>query len=188
MSSQKAIVRATTWNKAHPEERKATNAKYRKAHLERVRTNTTAWRKAYPEKIKASRAAYYKTHLKQTKVRQMLWKKANRDHVNGYARTWSKANLEKRSTCNQRRRALKRGAPGSHTTEQWLALIIEYDHKCAYCRDAKSLTRDHVIPLSCGGSNDISNIVPACRSCNSSKHTKTGPEFVAQLSGNDYLL
>lgn len=40
---------------------------------------------------------------------------------------------------------------------------------------------DHRIPLSRGGSNDISNIVLSCPRCNLSKHDKMPSEFVGRL-------
>ena len=43
---------------------------------------------------------------------------------------------------------------------------------CAYCGcllDYKDMQVDHVIPLRVGGNDDISNMLPACRSC---KHYK----------------
>ena len=33
-------------------------------------------------------------------------------------------------------------------------------------------TWDHIIPVSRGGTNDLSNIQPACVACNSSKHDR----------------
>lgn len=41
-----------------------------------------------------------------------------------------------------------------------------------YCKVSKAGTKDHVVPLSKGGTNYIDNIVPACVSCNSSKRDK----------------
>jgi 5-methylcytosine-specific restriction endonuclease McrA len=48
-----------------------------------------------------------------------------------------------------------------------------YDHCCAYCgtRAKGHLTQDHLTPLSAGGSHTVSNVIPACRSCNSRKGT-----------------
>lgn len=43
---------------------------------------------------------------------------------------------------------------------------------CIYCRSKKSLTYDHIIPVSCGGPDIQSNVVLACSSCNSSKGDK----------------
>ena len=59
---------------------------------------------------------------------------------------------------------------GSHTLEQWDDLKVRSDHRCAYCGQAKPLTRDHVVPISKGGTDYIGNIVPACRQCNSKKN------------------
>lgn len=69
-----------------------------------------------------------------------------------------------------RRRALQLGCEGSHSIKEWLDKKAQYGYCCAYChRKLRRLTKDHIIPLSKGGTNFIHNIVPACRHCNSSK-------------------
>lgn len=53
--------------------------------------------------------------------------------------------------------------------EQWQALKDAWQG-CAYCcAQSASLQRDCVLPLSRGGRYTLDNIVPACRSCNTSK-------------------
>lgn len=49
---------------------------------------------------------------------------------------------------------------------------------CAYCGGAQD-TWDHVVPMSRGGSNDISNLVPCCTSCNRAKARRTPEEWRA---------
>jgi len=43
---------------------------------------------------------------------------------------------------------------------------------CNYCGTAPATTADHRIPRSIGGTNDISNLVPACAWCNGKKGAK----------------
>lgn len=43
-----------------------------------------------------------------------------------------------------------------------------YGQPCAYCGQPAD-TADHVTPVEHGGTNDPTNIVAACRSCNSKK-------------------
>jgi 5-methylcytosine-specific restriction endonuclease McrA len=45
-------------------------------------------------------------------------------------------------------------------------------HHCRYCglgSDEVTITVDHVIPTALGGTDDPSNLVAACRDCNSGK-------------------
>lgn len=71
---------------------------------------------------------------------------------------------------NRNKTAHRYGADGWVTNEEWNALLNLFEFKCAYCGSDGTLCMDHVIPLSRRGENKINNIVPACRSCNSSKH------------------
>lgn len=55
------------------------------------------------------------------------------------------------------------------TEEQWSALQAAWGG-CAYCGAADGVPqRDCVLPISHGGRYTVDNVVPACRSCNSSK-------------------
>jgi 5-methylcytosine-specific restriction endonuclease McrA len=64
------------------------------------------------------------------------------------------------------RRAREVGVGGSHTQEEWEALCATHGGACAWCGCTdKPLTRDHIVPLSRGGSHDITNIQPLCRRC-----------------------
>lgn len=50
--------------------------------------------------------------------------------------------------------------------------MIIKDECCVYCGSKEKLTFDHIIPLSRGGPDITSNLVLACRKCNSSKRDK----------------
>lgn len=56
--------------------------------------------------------------------------------------------------------------------DEWDALCAKYDNRCLACGAKKKLEQDHIVPISKGGSNSISNVQPLCRSCNSKKYTK----------------
>ena len=51
--------------------------------------------------------------------------------------------------------------------------------RCAYCGKVLSddATIDHIIPRSKGGGNNLDNLLPSCRSCNTSKGVKSLEEF-----------
>lgn len=87
-------------------------------------------------------------------------------------------------TCAKRvsrraRRAREHDAPGTFTRAQVVAQYIKQGRVCAYCKRPASGLPDpeHVLPLSRGGTNDMSNIVAACRACNADKNDLTLEEW-----------
>ena len=85
---------------------------------------------------------------------------------------------ERRKTYNERR--LMNG--GRHKPAQWRAKLAEFE-KCPRChrpwnevprRPSKRYktvwTKDHIVPVSKGGTSDISNIQPLCYQCQFSKN------------------
>ncbi len=59
--------------------------------------------------------------------------------------------------------------------------VLERDkHRCINCDDHKDLCVDHITAESKGGDNSMSNLQTLCRSCNSSKGTKTMSEWLRE--------
>lgn len=74
---------------------------------------------------------------------------------------------------SKRRKALERGSVGIQVKGCQIAKrFAEFSHCCAYCGATGDLHIEHVIPISKGGTHVLSNLVPACQSCNYSKGAK----------------
>ena len=125
------------------------------------------WRAAHPEKHRAEGRARYARQTERLKAQIAAYHRANPDVV--------RAKREKH-------RALRMGAEGFFTAKLWQELVLVYEHACAYCGAIGPLEQDHCVPLHRGGSNWITNILPACRVCNARKHLLTEEEFRARLA------
>lgn len=189
-------AKVATYQAAHPEETKARKAAWYLAHAPELKAKAALYQAAHPEQHKASvvkydathqeeRKAYRAAHAEEKKPAQQAYYVANRPRIQAHNATrseerhvveaaWRKAHPEIKQVLENRRRARKANAPVcDFTAAQWIALQAAYDHRCVYCgkRRKGKLTQDHVQPLSQGGSHTLSNIVPACRNCNSKKYT-----------------
>ena len=72
---------------------------------------------------------------------------------------------------SQKTRAKRKLAEGSYTTQEWINLKSRYRCCCLCCGRHESeldgpLEQDHVVPISKGGTNWITNIQPLCEDCN----------------------
>jgi len=75
------------------------------------------------------------------------------------------------------------------TRQKRLAIYLRDGMACCYCgatvEDGAMLTLDHIEPHHNGGSNHESNLVTACRRCNSSRADRPVAEFAQAVA--EYL-
>lgn len=182
------------WQAANPRDRRA----YKAAYDAENRARNAAYRDANKARLKARSAAYYLANRDRLLAHVKARDAANPErvsayHAKHYARNakrikanvsaYRKANPDKASAIESRRRARKAGNGGSHTAAEWREKVERLGHRCYYCGKGGKLTKDHVLALKHGGTDDIGNLVPACRSCNSSKNAKP-VEVYLTLIGN----
>jgi len=72
-------------------------------------------------------------------------------------------------------------------------LFARDGYRCQYClrsqldlRHRECLTRDHLVPLSRGGTNEWTNVVTACSSCNTRKGNRLPSECGMQPHGHPH--
>lgn len=162
------------------------NTDYAKRHQDAISAYHKDWHRQhmqdieYVQKRRDANKAYQATLPKHP--RPMLSEEERKRRIrermklNGHIyskRYWSK-NPEKQRNKNHRYRARRMNAVGQHTVTQWIARVNFYGEHCAYCgEDVRGrIQLDHVIALAINPLAWASNLVPACRSCNSKKRTK----------------
>lgn len=163
-----------------PEKCRAANLKWREKHREEAREKAKKWREDHPEAERQSKSNYYYKNWGKLKEQRAH----NSDLLRERSRQYDKQHPDKMRARVKRRRARRLGAIGSHTVEQFYQLCSRLDWCCSYCNsklDNRTVTEDHIIPLSKGGSDDIENIAPACRYCNTQKGARTYEEYMEYL-------
>ncbi|NLB11943.1 hypothetical protein GX830_01010 [Candidatus Dojkabacteria bacterium] len=177
----KDLKRRREYMRGYRERNREYYKEYQREYKEKNKERLKAHREENKEKIKKYREGkkeYFKKYQKE-----------NREELNSYRNRWRKENPFKIRAYEYKRKMRANGMPLSKgritkTMEVRIATKLqEQDFKCLYCgvNIEKDFTLDHIIPLSRGGSNDISNIDLVCRSCNSSKSTKTKEEYLEVL-------
>lgn len=132
-----------------------------------------------PQAKKANDERYYRSKKTDIRAKQKVYNAKNANKNIERVRAWRKNNPGLAQHNSSMSRAKSFGAEGSYSLGDWETLKKQYGHKCPHCGRSEpeiKLTRDHIIPLSRGGSNFIENIQPLCGDCNRRKHAKMPDE------------
>lgn len=126
---------------------------------------------------------YHKLNREKNNAYMRSYRSKNRSRVGKYQRAYRLANKDRYSHHDHKKSVLRRAitSMGSFTLPEWIQMKRKYSFRCWYCRKKKPLTRDHVVPLCDGGKHSASNIVPACKSCNSRKWRWSAETFLNSI-------
>lgn len=146
-----------------------------------------AWYVLNPDALRESSSRFRENHPERAREINRRAYERHREARLVLAARWAKENPHRKAAAQERRRASKLGNQGAVDSAAWLAMIVASGGACGYCGEIRLLTMDHRIPLSRGGRHQIGNIIPACKPCNSRKHTGTEAEFRALLESERRL-
>lgn len=146
-----------------PEQRERKNAKNRH------------YRKTNAEAVKATNRNQYLAKREERIAYADAWINNNRKKHNSYQIKNRYKHRERDAAYARARRAKKKYNGVFYVSlKETKALLSK---PCFYCNERNAMTIDHVIAINKGGRDSIGNLVPACKSCNSSKQDLTIMEW-----------
>lgn len=175
--------------KENKEEIKERQKQWRQENKKYIKEYIKQWSQENKEKIKERQKQYREENEEKIKEYQKQWYKENKEEIKEYMKQYRQENKEYRKQYRkenidrfrqykQKRRTIKKRLPHTLTIKQWQQIKDDFNNECAYCgmteeehrkRFNEQLHQEHFIPLFKGGEYTHNNIIPACRSCNSSK-------------------
>ena len=118
------------------------------------------YKKKYPEKIKLQRQKYFKTE--SYIIAQRRYEKSDKGRLSKQMRHHANKTL------------------GIINSDLWKIKCEILNNQCQLCKAYMSnnlVSVDHIIPVVKGGTHEISNLQPLCKSCNSRKGSKSMEEM-----------
>lgn len=166
-------LRNREYRTSHPDKVKESSRRGYFRNNPTLRRKRAEWSKNNPEKRKLQAQRYYYRNREKIKVKQRVYLPQHR--------------AKNRATyllAKARRRGNEKHAAGVCSPDQWKAKCDLWSWRCYLCGcqlSEKTVTIDHRIPISRGGSNWPANLAPACLNCNASKRDRTELEHQAFL-------
>lgn len=176
---------------------KLSRKKSRQKHLDKRLECTRQWRRNNPERVSAYNQMHYQENLGYHKNRHKKYRAENldkiserekqrrlqnRDALAARDKAYRQTNHGKlvRLLIQRQREARKRGTNVPYTVADIESRFNQFKNQCAYCGSNEKITIDHVLAISKNGKDCISNIVPACRDCNTRKRASEVEKWYAQ--------
>lgn len=163
--------------------------KYKKLYYEANRASiylkNRSWFLSHPEKTKKYKKKY--KHKPESKDKARIWKRMSYwlkpEVYREKARRWAREHLEYGRIRQQIRLSRFRNVVNDYSVEDWENTLEVFGGMCVYCTSSENLCMDHFVPLAKGGPTTKKNIVPACKSCNSSKNDSDPRDWVIRKFG-----
>ena len=135
--------------------------------------------KLNPDKRKEVAKKYRDNNHDKCKNASRLSKSKNKE----LSKQWVKDNIDKVRIYKKNNQIKRKGALGTHTLDQIDNLFALQNGQCVSCRSdiSNGYHKDHIIPLSKGGTNDIHNIQLLCPQCNQTKFNKDPISFMQSM-------
>lgn len=137
------------------------------------------------------RKQYRLNNANRIRVRNQAYRAKTKGKQKLYTLRYTLKNPAIKKITKQRYRARKNNLPASWKRSDWQRALNYFQGCCAYCGNPPGLfnhmimAAEHFVPLTdqnCPGTVP-ENIVPACKSCNSSKSTKPAEQWLAAKFG-----
>jgi len=141
------------------------------------KVHIAAMSKIYRKNNREARKIYERLNKESLDVKAKIYRKINKVAIAKVRKKYVKENPDIFRKHNQKRKATKRNLPHTLTVQQWEETKLYFDNSCAYCGEELPLEQEHYIALTKGGEYAKSNIICACKSCNSSKHNNPCHEW-----------
>ena len=176
---------ARRWKKEHHDENLKTSREWCRSHRDKISKHNRESHARHKETRNAQHRKYQQEHREAFRIREHKWRTDHPEQCAATHRKWLADHPHKVNEYSHAARARKNNATGTYTQEELNNQWHTQNGFCFYCGELiyKTINSqyhvEHKIPLSRGGSNDISNIVLSCETCNLRKNAKTAAEFVS---------
>jgi hypothetical protein len=177
----------------NPETVREANRRWYQNNSEKVCKNRCVYRVNNPEKVQAANRRWYENNSEKARKNARAYREANPEKVREASLRYYKGNRDKAREHVRRRKTLQRAARRQSihpvTRQQIDARFALWQRRCAFCgvdathernHGRERLTVDHVLALTKGGLDEAGNILPACSTCNSSKHDSPVEDWYRQ--------
>lgn len=171
---------ANEWDKAHPAEKAARDHRQYERNPERrrkTRERLDRWKQENPERARECARVRSAVWVARNPLRAKENQKRYRSSEEVKKKRRELARLPETKEARNKRKKFERSLLASL---EWFTILNEFRFCCAYCGAEEPSTIDHIDPISGGGEHRIGNVVPCCRSCNSSKNARAFSVFAAE--------